>query len=134
MRHYETVNHKLAASQQRHDPVIKNFKLDFDALKDLKKKEVSTPQISQKLYVVRWTETFLNFLSRIVGAMNVPLVCVVQATDVVDDAVPFSLMDDDCCTEDARSSEEELTKRVSHVRPLFKKDNTAANYMLEEAT
>lgn len=43
MMHYETVSHKPAASQLRYDPVIKNFKLEFNALKEQKKKEVSTP-------------------------------------------------------------------------------------------
>ena len=55
MRCYEIVNHKPTESQLRHDPVIKNFKLEFDALKYLKKKEVSTPQIIQKRDAVYWT-------------------------------------------------------------------------------
>ena len=33
MRCYETVNHKPTASQLRYDPVNKNFKLEFNALK-----------------------------------------------------------------------------------------------------
>ena len=61
VRHHETVNHKPTASQLRYDPVIKIFKLEFDALKKREKKEVSTPQIIQKLDVARWTETFLDF-------------------------------------------------------------------------
>ena len=77
MRCYEIENHKPKASQLRHRTVIKNFKLEFDDLKYRKKKEVSTPQISQKLDVVRWTETFLDLLSMIVGACNVPLSCFV---------------------------------------------------------
>ena len=72
MRHYEIINHKHKASQWRYNPVIKNFKLEFDTLKDRKKKEVSTPQISPKLDVVRWMEIFLDFLPRILGARNVP--------------------------------------------------------------
>ena len=105
MRHHETVNRKPTASQLRYDPVIKNFKLEFDALKERKKKEVSTSQISQKLDVVRWTETFLDFLSRIVGARNVPLACVVRATDIVDYAAPLVLMKDACYIEDDGSLE-----------------------------
>ena len=114
--------------------MIKNFKLEFDALKDRKKKEVSTPQISQKLDVVRWTETFLDFLSRIVGARNVPLAYVVRDVDIIDYTVPFVLIDDTCYTKDSRSLEEELIKRASHNHPLFKADNASVYHMLEEAT
>ena len=51
MKHYETVNHKPTADQLRCDHVVKNFKLEFDDLKDRKK--TSTPLISQQLDVVR---------------------------------------------------------------------------------
>ena len=96
MRHHETVNRKPTASQLRYDPVIKKFKLEFDALKEQKKKEVSTPQISQKLDVVRWTETFLDFLSMILCAKNVPLAHVVRATDIVDYDAPLVLTEETC--------------------------------------
>ena len=46
VRHYEIINHKPAASELHYDPVIKNFKLEFDSLEDRKSREVSTPQIS----------------------------------------------------------------------------------------
>ena len=41
MKHYDTVNHKPTADQLRCDPVVKNFKIEFDALKDRKKKDTS---------------------------------------------------------------------------------------------
>ena len=40
MRCYEIVNHKPTASQLRYDLVINNLKLEFDVLKERKKKEV----------------------------------------------------------------------------------------------
>ena len=46
VRHHETVNHKPTASKPRYDPVIKNLKIEFDTLKDRKKKDVLSPQIS----------------------------------------------------------------------------------------
>ena len=110
MKCYETVNHKLTSDQLRCDPVIKIFKLEFDALKDLKKKDVPTPLTSQKLGVVRWTETFLDFLSRIVGARNAPFSRIVRTVDVADFTKPFALMEDACHVEDDGSLEEELTR------------------------
>ena len=53
MNYYETVNHKPTADQLRCDPVVKNFKLEFDALKVRKKKDASALLIGQKLDVVR---------------------------------------------------------------------------------
>ena len=53
MKYYETVSHKPASDQLRHNPLIRIFKLEFDVLKDRKKKDVSTPLTSQKLDMVR---------------------------------------------------------------------------------
>ena len=123
IKHYAIVNHKPTASQLRYDPVIKNFNLEFDSLKDRKKKEVSTPQIGQKLDVARWTETFHSLLSRIVGARNVPLAYVVHDTDILDYTAPFVTMVDACYTEDAGFLEEELIEIASHSHPLLKEEN-----------
>ena len=73
MKHYEIVNLKPSESLLTYDPIFKNFKIEFDAIKEHKKKEFSTPQISQNLDVVRWNKEFLDFLLRIVGARNMPL-------------------------------------------------------------
>ena len=75
MKYDEMENLKLLASLLRCDPIIKSFKLEFDAIKERKKKEVSTPQISHKLEIVRWTKAFLDFLSRIVRVNELCLLC-----------------------------------------------------------
>ena len=134
MKHYETANHKPTADQLRCDPVIKNFKLEFDALKDRKKKDVSAPLASKKLDVVRWTEIFLDSLCRIVGARNMPLTYTVRTADVVDFSMPFVLMEDVCYKEDARSLEEESSRLSSHDNALLKEDNAEVCIFLEEAT
>ena len=63
-----------------------------------------------------------------------PLACVARATDIVDYAASFMIMDDTCYAEDASSLEEEIIKRASHSHPLFKEDNADIYYILEEAT
>ena len=40
MKHYEIVNHKPKTSHLRYDLVVKNFKLEFNAITRCKKKEV----------------------------------------------------------------------------------------------
>ena len=48
--------------------------------------------------------------------------------------MPFELMEDAYCAEDAGSLEEELSRRSSHNNPLFKEDNASVCHFLEEAT
>lgn len=134
MNYYEMVNHKHAVSHLRHNPVIKNFNIELYAIKECKKKEVATPHIIQKLDIVRWNESFLDFLSRIVGDTNIPLACVVRTIDNEDYDAPFDLRNENCCAEDAGSLEVELIKRALHSHPSFKEDNAAVYCRLEETT
>ena len=90
--------------------------------------------MSQKLDVVRWTETFLDLLSRFVGARNMMLAHIVRATHIVDYSTHFALMEDICCAEDTGSLEEELSWRSLHNHPLFKDNNASVCHFLEEAT
>ena len=120
MKYYGIVNIKLLASLLRHDDVIKNFKLEFDAIKEYKNKEVSAPQISHKLDIVCWTELFLDFLLRIIGDKNIPLSYDVRPMDNVDYDSPFESMTDTYCTEHDGSLDEELIKITSHCHLLFK--------------
>ena len=118
-------NLKPSSSVLRYDYIVKNFKLELDAIKERKKKEVSTQQISQRLDVTRWTEAFLDFLSRIIEAKNINMSYVVSSIDTIDHDSAFELTSDTCCTEDDGSFEEELIKRVPHSHTLLKEDNAA---------
>ena len=134
MNYYEIVNHKPAESQLRNNTVVNNFKLKFYDIKECKKKEVTTPQVSQKLYIVCWTEVFLDLLSRILGARNIPLAFVVRTIGNEDYEALFDMMNDACYAEYVMSLEEELIKRSSYSHPLFKEYNAVVSYRLEEAT
>ena len=94
MKHYEMLNHKPTASHLRCGPVLNNFKLKFDTIKRLKKKEVTVLQIIRKLDIVHWTDSFLVVLSRIVGARKNTLAHVVRTTDDVAYITHFELMND----------------------------------------
>ena len=81
MKCYETVNLKPSETLLMCDLIINNFKFEFDAIKEHKKKEVSTPQTGQKLDIVHCTEAFFDFLSRMFGVRNISLACVVRTID-----------------------------------------------------
>ena len=75
------LNQKPTTGHLRCGTVVNNFKLDFDAIKYRKKKEAIALQISQKLDIVCWTESFLDFLSRILGDRDITFAHVVRTKD-----------------------------------------------------
>ena len=77
---YDMVNYKAIEIHLCHYLLVKNFKLEFDFIKEHRKREVSTPQISQKIDDVRWAKVFIDFLSRISGVRNILLACDVRPT------------------------------------------------------
>jgi hypothetical protein len=70
VRYYQTTGRELGAVNMRWDPVIKNFVEHWKSLKDRKKDDrPDTPKITRGLPVVKWTESFLDFLNRVlIGA------------------------------------------------------------------
>jgi hypothetical protein len=131
---YETLRCDMSADMLVCDPAIKNFKLEHDALIERKKQTVVTPRMSSNLNVVKWTESFLDFLSRLVGVRNMPLTYVVRETVEVDIGTEVILLNGCCYTEESGSIEQELIIRASHKHPLCKDDNARMYFLLEEAT
>ena len=82
VKYYKIVNLKPLASFLVCDPIIKKFKLEFDAIKKRKPKYFSMLQMSHKLDVAR-TEAFLDSLSRIVAAKNITLAHVVRPKNCI---------------------------------------------------
>ena len=134
MKHYEILRCDTSADMLVYDPVIKNFKLEHDALIERKKQTVVTPRISSNLNVVKWTESFLDFLSRLIGVRNTPLTHVVRETVEVDIGTEVVLLNGCCYTEESGSIEQELISRASHKHPLCKDDNARIYFLLEEST
>jgi hypothetical protein len=133
VRYYETIARELSASNMRWEPVIKNFSQQWKALKDRKDGEApEVPKITKTLSIIKWTEAFTDFLHRKIGVRMVPLAYVVR--EAVLPPAPQPLATNLPHSEQYGSVEGELIARASHAHPLFRDDNSAVYFLLEEAT
>ena len=58
---------------------MKNFEVQWKALKDRNNGEVpDVPKVSKKLPIIKWTEAFQDFLSRVIGVRTIPLAYVIR--------------------------------------------------------
>jgi hypothetical protein len=133
VRYYGMVDRELSASNMRWEPVIKNFTQQWKALMDRKDGEdPEVPKISKTLSIIKWTEAFTDFLHRNIGIRLIPLAYVVRETVPVPS--PTALANDLPYSTLHGSVEGEMIARTSHTHPLFRDDNSAVYYLLEEAT
>ena len=74
VRYYDTVGRTLSAGNMQWTPIGRNFKEQWKALQDRKEEDQpETPKVTKALPIMKWTESFQDFLSRIVGGRNIPL-------------------------------------------------------------
>jgi hypothetical protein len=133
VRYYEMISRELTHTNMRWDPVIKNFTQQWQALKDRKDGEApEVPKISKTLSIIKWTEAFTDFLHRKIGVRMVPLAYVVR--EVVAPGAPPPLAAGLPNSTEHGSVEGEMIARTSHTHALFRDDNSAVYYLLEEAT
>ena len=113
---------------------MKNFEIQWKALKGKKEDDQpEVPKISKALPVIKWTEAFQDFLHRIIGVRLIPLAYVIREKVAVPAAAPPLATDQPHSTLHG-SVEAELVARASHGHPLYRDDNSAVYYALEEAT
>jgi hypothetical protein len=131
--YYDTVGRTLTPANLMWDTVIKRFEIQRKALKDKKDgDEPDTPKIAKGLNIMKWSESFHDYLHRCIGVRMVPLAYIIREEDqpaaitAIAPSEPHSLI--------AGSIEDELIMRGSHTHPLYRDDNAAAYYKLEEAT
>jgi hypothetical protein len=133
VRYYEMTSRELTHTNMRWEPVIKHFTQQWKALKDRKDGEApEVPKISKTLSIIKWTEAFTDFLHRKIGVRMVPLAYVVR--DVVTPLAPPPLATNLPYSEEHGSVEGEMIARASHTHALYREDNSAVYYLLEEAT
>ncbi len=59
---------------------MKNFSEQHKALEDKKGgEEPEVPKTTKALPVVKWTETFRDYLHRVIGVHVIPLACVIRS-------------------------------------------------------
>jgi hypothetical protein len=133
LRYYEEVGRTTTPGNIQWTPVMKNFAAQWNALEDKKKAdEPDIPKITKALPVIKWTEAFRDYLHRMIGVRTIPLAYVIRPDDVVP---PIGIIAGGTPhSQEHGSIEDELIARASHTNPLYREDNSAVYYKLEEAT
>ena len=123
VRFYNTVGHDLTPGNMRWQHVTKNFEVQWKALKACKEDDdPEVLKISEALPIIKWTETFQDFLNRVIGVRTIPLAYVTRPTvDVLVNAPP--LAPNKPHSDEHGSVEAELVARASHAHELYRDDN-----------
>jgi hypothetical protein len=134
VRFYQTINRDLTAANIRWNHVAKNFEEQWKALKDRKDAdEPEVPKISKTLPVMKWTESFPDFLRQVIGVRTIPLIYVIRSVDTPPAAAPVIAPNQPHSMEHG-SVEQELIALAKHTHPLYRDDNSQVYFYLEEAT
>ena len=134
VNYYRTVGCDLTAANLQWNTLMKNFDVQWTALKEKKGEDSpETPKISKALPVIKWTEAFQDFLNRKIGNHNIPLVYIIR-DEPNPPAVALPLAPGQPHTIEHGSVEAELIARASHTHGLFRNDNSDLYFLLEEAT
>ena len=134
IRYYETVGRAPSAMNMQWMPVMKNFDIQWTALKAKMDEDVpDTPKITRGLNVMKWSESFIDDCHHCIGVRKVTLAYVIRTVAAVPAACP-PIAGGQPHLADAGSIEIELIERASHTHPNFRVDNEKVYFKLEEAT
>ena len=134
VKYYIAVSRDLTAANLEWNTVMKNFDIQWTALKEKKADDSpETPKISKALPVIKWMEAFQDFLNRKIGNRNIPLAYIIRDEPNPPAAAP-PLAPGQPHSIKHRSVEAELIARASHSHALFRNDNSDLYFLLEEAT
>ena len=124
----------LTAANMRWNNVIKNFEIQWKALKTKRDEDTrDVLKISKSLPIIKWTEAFQEHLHRVIGVRMIPLAYVTRKYEDVPVVVPL-LMVGQPHSGVHGSIEVEMIVRASHTHAMFCDDNAAVYYEFEEAT
>ena len=134
VRYYQTVGRDLTAANIQWNQVMRNFEIQWKALKTKKDEDPpDVPKITKSLPIIKWTEAFQDFLNRVIGVRVTPLYYVIRTEADVPAAVP-PLAPNQPHSIEHGSVEAELVARASHTHALFRDDNASVYHHSEEAT
>ena len=128
------VGRELTVANIRWTHVMKNFEVQWKALKDHKDSGdvPDVPVITKQLPIMHWSEAFSDFLSRVIGVRTIPLSYVIRENVAVPN--PPALALNQPHSAEHGSIENELVARASHDHALYRDDNQQVYHLLEEAT
>jgi hypothetical protein len=134
IRYYDTVGRDYTVANLQWNQVIKNFEIQWKALKDRKDADIpDIPKITKVLTIMKWAEAFPDFLSQVIGVRTIPLSYIIRDEMTPPAAAPI-LLPNQPHSVMYGSVEAELIARASHAHPLYRDDNGKVYYYLEEAT
>ena len=134
VKYYRTVGCDLTAANLQWNTVMKNFDVQWTALKEKKGEDSpETPKISKALPVIKWMEAFQDFLNRKIGNRNIPLMYIIR-DEPNSPALALPLAPGQPHSVEHGSVEAELIAQASHTHALFQNDNSDLYFLLEEAT
>ena len=74
IRYYQTVGRDPTAANIQWNQVMSSFEIQWKVLKERKDEDdPDMPKITKALPIIKWTETFHDFLNRVVGTRMIPL-------------------------------------------------------------
>ena len=135
VRYYNAIGRELTPGCMQWNPVLQNFEQQWDALKERKdaSDDVALPTITRDLPIIKWAEAFTDYLNRIIGVRMAPLAYVIRTQTTPPVACPPRAIDLPH-TAEYGSVEADLVARATHTHPIYREDNAALYYKLEEAT
>ena len=134
VRYYITVGHNLTAVNMRWNNIIKNFEIQWKALKTKRDEDTpDVPKISKSLPILKWTQAFPDHLHRVIGVRMIPLAYVSRKDEDVPAVAP-PLLAGQPHSEVHGSHEGEMIAWASYTHPMSRDNNAAVYYALEEAT
>ena len=134
VRFYQTVGRDMTAANMQWTHTMKNFEIQWKALKARKDDDTpDVPKITKALPIIKWTEAFQDFTNRVIGTRTIPLFYVIRGEVNVPGAAPALATNQPHSTEHG-SVEAELIARASHAHALYRDDNSTVYHHLEEAT
>ena len=132
--YYNTIGRDLSAGNMSWSNVMKNFEIQWKALRERKEADdPKVPKISKSLPIMKWTEAFQDYLHRTIGVRTIPLAYITRETINVLAVPPPQEANKPHSTEYG-SIEVELIAHASCDHELYKEDNGSVYYHLEEAT
>jgi hypothetical protein len=122
IKYYDATGRDYTAANLQWNHVMKNFDIQWKALKVKQKEDPpETPKISKALPVIKWTESFRDFLNRVIGVRTIPLCYVIRETVNVPAVAP-ALTQNQPHSNEHESVTGELVTRASHEHALFRDD------------
>lgn len=134
VRYYLCVGRETSSVNMHFVNVLKEFGEQWQSLVAMKdNEEPSVPRITRSLPIVKWTESFEDFLHEVVGHRCIPLAYLIRE-EVVAANPPPPLANRRCYSAEHGSVKAELIARATHDNTKYSDDNQKLYSFIEEAT